>query len=77
MVIYPVLIGEMAKREIKKKDISKSIGICDKALNNKLKGKTPFTWPEVCIIRHKFFPDIVLDELFKRANIEYKADQGA
>lgn len=64
MVYYPVLIGEMAKREIQKKELAKSIGICDKALNNKLTGKTPFTWPEVKTIRREYFPDIPADELF-------------
>lgn len=67
MVFYPVLIGEMAKREIQKKTIAKSIGVCDKAFNNKLNGKTPFTWPEVKIIRRKFFPDISVDVLFATA----------
>ena len=43
MVCYPVLIGEMAKREIKKKSIAEALGICDKTLKNKLAGRTPFT----------------------------------
>lgn len=64
MVCYPVLIGEMAKREIQKKALAQCIGVCDKALRNKLDGKTPFTWPEVKKIRHSFFPDISPDELF-------------
>lgn len=66
MVMFPVLVGEMAKREIAKKTVAQAIGICDKALNNKLSGKTPFTWPEVKKIRHKFFPDIVPDILFEQ-----------
>ena len=67
MTAYPVLVGEIAKRGIKKKAIARSLGICDKALSNKLNGKTPFTWPEVRTIRHQFFPDIPPDVLFKEA----------
>lgn len=74
MVLYPTLIGEMAKREVQKKMIARSIGICDKALNNKLSGKTPFTWPEVKTIRHIFFPDIDPDTLFARADDFGKTD---
>lgn len=67
MVYYPILIGEMAKREIQKKSLAQCIGVCDKALRNKLDGKSPFTWPEVKKIRHSFFPDIAPDELFATA----------
>lgn len=65
MVIYPVLVGEIAKRGIKKKAIAESIGVCEKALSNKLNGKSPFTWPEVRTIRRQFFPDISPDILFE------------
>lgn len=61
---YPVLISEIAKRGIKKKRVAQSIGVCYKSLNNKLTGKSPFTWPEVKSIRRQFFPDITPDELF-------------
>ncbi len=74
MVLYPVLIGEMAKHKIAKKTIAQSIGVCDKALNNKLNGRTPFTWPEVKTIRHEFFPDIAPDLLFEQnASVSYCA----
>ena len=62
MVYYPILIGEMAKREIQKKALAQGIGVC-----NKLDGKAPFTWPEVKKIRHSFFPDIAPDDLFATA----------
>lgn len=64
MVLYPTLIGEMAKREIQRKALAECIGVCDKAMRNKLSGKSPFTWPEVKKIRHSFFPDIPPDKLF-------------
>ena len=68
MVYYPVLVGEMAKREIQKKTVAKSIGVCDKAFKNKLSGKSSFTWPEVKSIRNEFFPDIQVDVLFQTAD---------
>ncbi len=68
MVVYPVLVGEIAKRGIKKKAIAQSIGVCDKSLNNKLRGKVAFTWPEVRTIRHQFFPDMDPDELFQTSD---------
>lgn len=67
MVVYPNLVSEIAKRGIKKKTIAQCIGVCDKSLNNKLRGKVAFTWPEVRAIRHQFFPDMDPDELFSRA----------
>lgn len=67
MVYYPNLAGEIAKRGIKKKRIAESIGVCDKSLNNKMSGRSPFTWAEVKMIRDRFFPDMDLDVLFAKA----------
>lgn len=64
MVRFPNLIGEMAKREISKKTVANSIGVCNKALQNRLVGKVPFTWEEVKKIHRDFFPDILPDDLF-------------
>lgn len=65
---YPILAGEIAKRGIKKSAISSTIGISGRALYNKMEGKVPFTWPEVCKIRNTFFPDMDKDTLFARAD---------
>lgn len=67
MVRYPILIGEMAKRQIQKKALARTIGVCGKSLINKLNGRVPFTWPEVKTIRREYFPDIPTDELFATA----------
>ena len=64
MVTYPVLIGEIAKRGIKKKTIADCIGVCSKSLTNRLLGKVQFTWPEVQIIQQHFFPDVEVKDLF-------------
>ena len=68
MVAYPVLAGEIAKRGLKKKAIADSIGICDRALRNKLSGKVAFTWPEVSEITTRFFPDMAPEVLFRRTD---------
>lgn len=67
MTNFPILVGEIAKRGIKKKAIAQSIGICDKALNNKMNGRTPFTLPEAQTINRTFFPDMQIDDLFQEA----------
>ena len=63
--IYPVLSGEIFKRGIKKRAIASAIGVSDRTLNNKMRGITDFTWPEVSKIRNTFFPDLSVDELFQ------------
>lgn len=67
MVVYPTLISEMSKREITKKSVAQCIGVCQKTLQNKLNGKSPFTWAEVKTIQHQFFPDMDPDILFADA----------
>lgn len=64
---YPVLVGEIAKRGVKKKAIADAIKVKDRTLRNKVYGVTPFTWPEVNTIRDTFFPDMALQDLFERA----------
>lgn len=64
MVRFPVLAGEMAKKGIKRKQMSELLGISDKALRNKLDGKTAFTLPEADKIQDTFFPYIEIKRLF-------------
>lgn len=66
MIYYPTLEREIAGRGIKKKTIAESIGVCNRALNNKLSGRTPFTWSEVSTIKNRFFPDMTPEVLFAR-----------
>lgn len=62
-VKYDVMAKEILKRGIRKTAIAKAIGASSKTLNNKLSGKSNFTWNEVCIIQTDFFPDISKDDL--------------
>ena len=43
-----------------------AIGVTPKSFNNKLAGKSPFTWPEVQTIQKRFFPDMNKDDLFQQ-----------
>lgn len=63
--IYPTLELEIYKKGIKLKRIAEVLGISCKALNNKLKGITEFTWSEACKLRDVFFPEFSKDDLFK------------
>ena len=62
---YGTLTGEIAKRGIKKTAIAKALKISLKAFNNKLTGKSGFTWNEVCTMQDTFFPDITKDRLME------------
>lgn len=64
--IYPTLELEIYKRGIKLNRIASQLGICTKALNNKLKGLTEFTWSEACTLQIEFFSNISKDDLFVR-----------
>lgn len=67
LAVYPTLIGEIAKRGIKKSAIAKHLGISERTLYNKLYGIAPFNWEEVLAINTHFFPDFDPTSLFARA----------
>lgn len=68
MIRYPILVGKIAERGIKKGTMAKTLGISPRALYNRIYGKVPFTWPEVKTICHEFFPDIKPEVLFAEEN---------
>lgn len=63
---YPVLVGKLAERGIKKKQAAEALGCTPRALYNKLSGRVDFSWSEVCKIQQAYFPDISKEELFAR-----------
>lgn len=75
MVYYPNFIGEIAKRDIKKKDIAKALGVSYKTFYSRFKGKSSFTLAEAEIIVHHFFPDLSPDYLFAHTNEEQNSVQ--
>ena len=66
---YSFLEAKITERGIKKAAISAAIGVTPKSFNNKLTGKSPFTWPEVQTIQKLFFPDLDKDDLFQQQAI--------
>lgn len=62
---YNILDTKIYERGIKKNAISKKLKITPRAFSNKISGKAPFTWEQVCMIQENFFPDISKDELFQ------------
>ena len=52
-------------RGIKQKAIAKALSITARSLQNKISGKSNFTWPEVCKLQETFFPDMENDYLMK------------
>ena len=72
-VVFPTLVGEIAKRGIKKTTIAERLGISTRSLYSKLSGETSFTWEEVCAITGFFFPDLDPTTLFRRASDQESA----
>ena len=64
-VNYPTLLGEMAKRRIKKKDICELLGISQKTLWNKIESRSEFTLEEAKLVRKAYFEDMSIEELFR------------
>jgi hypothetical protein len=60
---FPILTGEIARRGIRKSVIAQRLGIEYKSLNNKLSGRTEFTWAELLAIQAEFFPDMKIEDL--------------
>lgn len=64
---FPVLNGEIANRGITKTAIARSLKISYRSLYNKMAGITPFSLEEALSIQERFFPDMDLRTLFRRA----------
>ena len=78
-VKYSVMASEIMKRGIRKTAIAKAISSSTKTLNNKLCGKSEFTWNEVCTIQAGFLPDISKDDLMatdeQKSELNQKLDE--
>lgn len=65
---YTRLIEEIKKRDIKCKAIQKALGLCKSSFSVKLHGKrnSSFSLEQAIIIQQSFFPDVPIEELFKK-----------
>lgn len=66
--VYPEKEAKIATRGIKKKTMASRLGISERCLYNKMKGKTPFTWKEVEVLQKDFFPDMTKEEIMHRVD---------
>lgn len=64
-VLYPILLGKMAERNIKKGEAAQRLHITERAFRKKISGESPFLWSEVKMLHGSFFSDIPIDELMK------------
>ena len=67
LVVYPMIIHEARRRGISMEEIAAHIGISAKDLHDKLCGRIPLFFHEVCAVRAEFFPDVDLETLTWRA----------
>lgn len=58
------LYAEMIRRDVSIQDIEEAIGKSRRTARDKIKGVTPFTFPEAQKIRRCLFPDVPIDYLF-------------
>ena len=65
--MLPNLEAEIARNKIKKKAIANALDLSERGLQKKMKGESPFTFPEAEAIRDTFFPDKALEYLFEQA----------
>lgn len=65
---YGNLLFEMEKRKVSRTDLENTLGIKRVALSRKLHCQrgARFSLEQALIIHEKFFPDIPVEELFKR-----------
>lgn len=62
------LLAEMSRYGIRKEDIQKQLKCSENTVNNKLSGKTEFTFSECITIRDTFFKGHRLEYLFATSN---------
>lgn len=68
--MYMNLQAEMLRRNIKREDLAKFLGIRASSISNKINGKHYFKFNEAMEIKKEFFPELTLDYLFELSDIE-------
>lgn len=62
--MLPNLKAEMARFDIKKKDVAELLNLSPKTISVKMNNKGEFTRVEMCKIKEQFFSQFSLDYLF-------------
>ncbi len=68
--MYPNLDAEMARRGLKRKDLTVVFKGRSATVSDKLNGKSPLLIDEAKSIQTMFFPDFTLDYLFQKPDAE-------
>jgi len=60
------LVAEMARRQVTRRDIARTLGISYGTVIVKIKGDYDFTVSEAQKIRNTYFPDLTIEYLFAK-----------
>ena len=60
------LVAEMARRQVTRRDIARTLGISYGTVIVKIKGSYDFTVSEAQKIRDAYFPDLTIEYLFAK-----------
>ena len=60
---YCNLKAELARQGVSQHEVAQFLGIADKSMSAKMRGRTPFKANELVRIRDEFAPDATLDYL--------------
>lgn len=60
------LYKEMKSKGFTQKDLAKALNVSAQTISYKMTGKRDFTSNEMFTIQKEFFPDVKLEELFKK-----------
>lgn len=66
---YPNLEAELARKNIKRKELAELLKVRPATIYDKLNGKYPFTVNEAMTIKNHFFPNLTVDYLFSQEPI--------
>lgn len=55
---------KLAQKKIKRAEVQELLNVSEATLNNKLSGRTDFTWNEARVLRNKYFPEEDFEKLF-------------
>lgn len=64
--MYQNLKTELSRKGISQVALANVLGLSEKTMQNKLKGRTDFSFPEAMIIRQNLLPEFTLEYLFDR-----------
>lgn len=65
-IVFPVLEAEIARRGIRKYELADTLRIKPRTFSNKMNGSIGFSLKEAIEIKQTWFPDIPVEELFKK-----------